>query len=153
MGSARESHPDLFRCPRSLPICSDLRSLFWRKLFRFAPFSSELFRFALLSNCLRENPDLFRVAPFSSDLFSTQIRTNKSGKPLSADPFCKSLISEKKRSRLGHDNGPERKSRVQEVSRDRSRIIRPSLIAPKHSKRSVCTTSASGRCQANLHLN
>ena len=30
-----------------------------------------------------------------------------------------------------------RTSRVQEVSRDRSRIIRPSLIAPKHSKTSV----------------
>ena len=29
------------------------------------------------------------------------------------------------------------KSRVQEVSRDRSRTIRPSLIAPKHSKTSV----------------
>ena len=32
------------------------------------------------------------------------------------------------------DDKNARKSRVQEDSRDRSRIIRPSLIAPKHSK-------------------
>ena len=41
------------------------------------------------------HPDLFRFVfcylPICSDLFSEQIRTNqnKSGKPLSADPFCK----------------------------------------------------------------
>ena len=42
--------------------------------------------------CLREYPDLFRLAPISSDLFRFVFRTNqtKSGRPLSADPFCKS---------------------------------------------------------------
>ena len=37
---------------------------------------------------------MFRFAPFSSDLFRFVFRTNqnKSGKPLSADPFCKSPI-------------------------------------------------------------
>ena len=39
--------------------------------------------------------DFFRFAPFSSGLFRFVCRTNqnKSGKPLSADPFCKSPIS------------------------------------------------------------
>ena len=54
--------PDLFRF---LPICSDLRSLF-AAIPRFAPISSDLLRFV---------PICFQ---------------NKSGKHLSADPFCKS---------------------------------------------------------------
>ena len=71
MGSAEGDHPDLFRF---VPI---------------SPFSSDLFRFAFL-NCFQECPDLFRFVPFSSDLFRFVFRTNqnKSGKPLSADPFA-----------------------------------------------------------------
>ena len=79
--SRRGSPPissDLFRFPLFLPICSDLRSLF--------------------SGIPRFESDLFRFAPISSDLFRFVFRTNqnKSGKPLSADPFGKSP----KRSRL-----------------------------------------------------
>ena len=57
-----------------------------------SPFSSDLFRFALL--VFGNTPicsDLFRFLPICSDLFSEQIRTNRK-KPLSADPFCKSPI-------------------------------------------------------------
>ena len=39
LGSAERGPPDLFRFPRSLPICSDLRSLF-SGMFRFAPICS-----------------------------------------------------------------------------------------------------------------
>ena len=75
LGSAEGGHPILFRF---VPI---------------SPFSSDLFRFAFL--VFGNTPicsDLFRFAPFSSDLFRFVFRTNqnKSGKPLSADPFCKS---------------------------------------------------------------
>ena len=61
-------HPDLFRFPRFLPICSDLRS------------------------CCREYPALLRFVPICSNLFRFVVRTNQntSGKPLSADPFCRS---------------------------------------------------------------
>ena len=38
-----------------------------------------------------------------------------------------------------------RKSRVQEVSRDRSRIIHPSLIAPRHNKTSVLELACPSR--------
>ena len=68
------------------PICSDLRSLF----------SSDLFPFAFLfCGNTPISSDLFRFAPISSDLFRFVCRTiqNKSGKPLSADPFCKSPIN------------------------------------------------------------
>ena len=70
LGSAEGGHPDLFRFPRFLPICSDLRSLF-SGILRFVPICSDLLRFL----------------PICSDLFSEQ--TNK-GNPFSADPFCKS---------------------------------------------------------------
>ena len=53
LGSAEGGHPDLFRFPRFLPICSALRSLF------------------------SGMPWLFRFALISSDLFSEQIRTNQ----------------------------------------------------------------------------
>ena len=53
--------------------------------FRFVP---------ICVPCFRECPDLFRSAPFSSNFFRFVFRTtqNKAGKPLSADPFCKSPI-------------------------------------------------------------
>ena len=75
LGSAEGGHPDLFR------------------FYPISPFSSDLFRFAPI--CFRECPDLFRFVLFSSDLFRFVFRTsqNKSGQPLSADPFCKSPIS------------------------------------------------------------
>ena len=64
--------------PRFVLICSD-----FPVFFRFVP---------ICVPCYREYPDLFRFAPFSSDLFRFVFRTNqnKSGKPLSAGPFCKS---------------------------------------------------------------
>ena len=70
LGSAAGGHPDLFRFPRFLPICS-------------AP-------------CFRERPDFFlsgmpRFAPLSSDLFRFVFSTHQ-GNPLSDDhlKFCKS---------------------------------------------------------------
>ena len=65
LGSAEGGHPDFFRFPRFLPICSDLRSLF-AGMPRFVPICSDFFRFVFRTN------------------------QNKLGKPLSADPFCKS---------------------------------------------------------------
>ena len=63
-GSAEGGHPDLFRFVPNVP------------------FSSALFRFAFL---------VFLSTPICSDLFcSEQIRTISSGKPPSANPFCKS---------------------------------------------------------------
>ena len=62
---------------------------------RFVLICSVFFRFVpICAPSLREYPDLFRFVPFSSDLFRFVFRTyqNKSGKPLSADPFCKSPI-------------------------------------------------------------
>ena len=63
MGSGEGGHPDLFRCPRFLRICSDLRSLF---------------------SGMR-HADLFRLV---SDFFQFVFRTNqnKSRKHISADP-------------------------------------------------------------------
>ena len=59
MGSAGRDHPDFFRF---VPI---------------SPFSSDLFRFALLVfGKAPISSDLFRFVPFSSDLFSEQIRAN-----------------------------------------------------------------------------
>ena len=76
LGSPERGHPDLFRF---VPI---------------SPFSSNLFRFAFL---------VFWNAPICSDwlrfhLFRFVFRTNqnKSGKPLSAGPFCKSPIGKDK---------------------------------------------------------
>ena len=69
LGSAEGDHPDLFRFPRFLPICSDLRSLF-PGMPRFVPICSVFFQF---------------VPAFRTN-------QNKLGKPLSADPFCKSPI-------------------------------------------------------------
>ena len=67
--------------PRFVPICSN-----FPVFFRFVP---------ICAPCFRECPDLFRFAPISSDLFRFVFRANqnKSGKPLSADPFCKSPMS------------------------------------------------------------
>ena len=65
LGSAERGHPDLFRFSRFLPICSGLPSLF-SGIPRFVPVCSFLFRFVFRTN------------------------QNKSGNPLSADPFCKS---------------------------------------------------------------
>ena len=64
--------------PRFVPICSD-----FPVFFRFVP---------VCAPCFREYPDLFRFVPICSDLFRFVFRTNqnKSGKPLSADPFRKS---------------------------------------------------------------
>ena len=56
---------NLFRFPRFLPICSDLRSLF-SGIPRFLPICSDFFRFVFKTN------------------------QNKSGKPPSADLFCNS---------------------------------------------------------------
>ena len=67
LASAEGGYPDLFRFPRFLPICSDLRSLF-SGMPRFVPICSDLFRFVFRAN------------------------QNKSGKLLSSDPFCKSPI-------------------------------------------------------------
>ena len=72
-GRQKGTCSDLFRFP--LPICSALRSLF-PGIPRFVPICSDLLRFL----------------PICSDLFSEQIRTDQLGKPLSADPFCKSRI-------------------------------------------------------------
>ena len=58
------------------PICSD-----FPVFFRFVP---------ICAPCFREYPDLFRFAPISSDLLIFRTSQNKSGRPLSADPFCKS---------------------------------------------------------------
>ena len=73
MGSAEGGHPGLFRF---VPI---------------SPFSSDLFRFGVRS-LLSGIP---RFVPICSVFFRFVFRTNqnKSGKPLSADPFCKSPIS------------------------------------------------------------
>ena len=60
MGSAEGGHPDLFRFPRFLPICSDLHSLF---------------------------SGIPRFVPICSDLFSEQIRTNQ-GNPFLTTPFA-----------------------------------------------------------------
>ena len=65
--------PNLFRFPRFLPICSDLRSLF-SEIPRFVPIFSVFFRFAPFSSDL-------------SDLFSEQIRTNQ-GNPFLPTPFA-----------------------------------------------------------------
>ena len=59
----RRGLPNLFRFPRSLLICSDLRSLF------------------------RECPDLFRFDRISSDLFRPVFRTNQ-GNPFLPTPFA-----------------------------------------------------------------
>ena len=59
LGSPEGGHPDLFRFPRFLPICPDLRSFF---------------------------SGMPRFVPISADLFSEQIGTNQ-GIPPSADPF------------------------------------------------------------------
>ena len=64
LGSAERLHADLFRFPRFLPICSDLRSIL---VFGNTPICSDLFRFA----------------PIASDLFSEQIRET---------PFCQPLL-------------------------------------------------------------
>ena len=58
LGLADRGHPDLFRFPRSLPICSEFRSLF------------------------RACTDLFRFAPISSDLFSEKVMETRFCRPL-----------------------------------------------------------------------
>ena len=62
------------------PICSDLF-----RFFRFVPICAPCFR-EFVPIC----SDLFRFVPICSVLFRFAFRTNqnKSGKPLSADPFC-----------------------------------------------------------------
>ena len=65
---------DLFQFPRFLPICADLHSLF-SGMPRFVPICSDLLRFL----------------PICSDLFSERFQ-NKSGKPLSAEPFFRIII-------------------------------------------------------------
>ena len=67
----------LFRFPRCLPICSNLRSLF-SGIPRFVLICSVFFRFVFRTN------------------------QNGSGKPLSADPFCRKKESLKRC--LGHDS-------------------------------------------------
>ena len=62
--------PDLFRFPRFLPICSELRSMF-SGIPRFVPICSDLLRFL----------------PICSDLFSEQIRTDQ-GNPFLPTPFA-----------------------------------------------------------------
>ena len=69
--------------PRFVPICSD-----FPVFFRFVP---------ICAPCFREYPDLFRFVPICSVFFRFvpicfRTNQNKSGKPLSADPFCKSPI-------------------------------------------------------------
>ena len=86
LGSAEGGHPDLFRF---VPI---------------SPFSSDLFRFALL--VFRNTPicsDLLRFLPICSDLFSEQIRTNQ-GNPFLPTPFA-NIGSEQKRP--GANRPPE----------------------------------------------
>ena len=67
--------------------------LVWGRQKGVTPISSDFpvfFRFVpICAPCFREYPDLFRFAPFSDDWFRFVFRTNqnKSGKPLSADPF------------------------------------------------------------------
>ena len=67
--------------PRFAPICSD-----FPVFFRFVP---------ICVPCLREYPDLFRFVLICSVFFRFVpiCFQNKSGKPLSADPFCKSPIN------------------------------------------------------------
>ena len=68
LGSAEGGHPDWFRF---LPICFDLRSWF-SGIPPCVPICSGLLHFFRSVRC--------------------RTNQNKSGKPLSADPFCKSLI-------------------------------------------------------------
>ena len=70
MGSPEGGHPDLFRFPRFLLICS--------VFFRFVP---------ICVACFREYPDLFRFAPISSDLFRFVFRTNQ-GNPFLPTPIA-----------------------------------------------------------------
>ena len=75
LGSPEGGHPDLFWFLRILLICSNLRSFF-----------SGI-----------QCPDLFKSLHICSDFFWFVVRTNdwnqnKSGKPPSAHPFCKSSI-------------------------------------------------------------
>ena len=74
-GVTRKGHPDLFRFPRFLPICSDLRFLFFRgcpDLFRFAPFcfqnKSEQIRETPFCRPLLQIPDLCAI--FFADFLS-----------------------------------------------------------------------------------
>ena len=61
LGSAEGGHPDLFRVPRFLPICSNLRSLFsgFVPLCSELPICSDLLRFLqIVSEQIRANPFL-----------------------------------------------------------------------------------------------
>ena len=71
LGSAERGHPNLFRFPRFLRFVP-----IWAPCFGNTPICSDLFRFL----------------PICSVFFRFVFRTNQntSGKPLSADPFCKS---------------------------------------------------------------
>ena len=69
LGSAEGGHPDLFRLPRFLPICSDLRSLFSGFLpisSDFLTFSSDLFRFVPI--CFQNKSEQIRETPFRRPL-------------------------------------------------------------------------------------
>ena len=84
MGSAEGGHPDLFRFPRFLRICSDLRSLL-SGIPRFVPICSV--RFALISSDC-------------SDYKSEQIRTDQ-GNPFLPTPFVNPRHLQES---LGHQN-------------------------------------------------
>ena len=83
-------YSDLFRFPRSLPICSDLRFLFSGRpdLFRFPrflPICSDLR--SLFSGRPRFVPISFRFLPICFQDKSEQIRTNR-GNPFLSTPFA-----------------------------------------------------------------
>ena len=68
LGSPERGHPDLFRFPSFLPICSDLRSLF-SGIPRFVPICSALLRilrFVLL--CFQNKSEQIRETPFCRPL-------------------------------------------------------------------------------------
>ena len=86
LGSAEGGYPDLFRFPRFLPICSDLRSLF-SGIPRFVPICSVFFRFVPI--CFQNKPEQIRESPFcrpllqipdlgaAKDTLQTGTKTNK----------------------------------------------------------------------------
>ena len=72
---------------------------------------------------------------FSGPILYSRIFKNK--QDITEKTLFKILAMQDRILKLVRKRQKTRKSRVQEVSRDRSRFIRPSLIAPEHSKTSV----------------
>ena len=89
LGWAEEGHPDLFRLVPDFPV-----------FFRFVPICSDL-RFDLVFGICS---DLFRFAPFSSDLFGFAFRTNQNrdqGNPFLPTPFANPRLKPFKTTEAG----------------------------------------------------